>query len=203
MHIAREFFTATMMSDGRVLIVGGFGFNASSGFDLIGPVRDLFAVRNLVCKIQFSESRSRRPALANPPGRFIVNRCSLAPSLGTTEEEGWSSEETRGRTRHILRLRSQTRFARDDPTKANASSRDGLLTRRYGRRIGAAGAGVAVAAGRAVGRGVARSARSRAAASAASSRSAASVMRRAALVPSDCVCHCGLPISVHSPLRRA
>jgi hypothetical protein len=37
MHIAREFFTATMMSDGRVLIVGGFGFNASSGFDLIGP----------------------------------------------------------------------------------------------------------------------------------------------------------------------
>jgi hypothetical protein len=25
------------MSDGRVLIVGGFGFNASSGFDVVGP----------------------------------------------------------------------------------------------------------------------------------------------------------------------
>ena len=37
MHIAREFFTATLMSDGRVLMVGGFGFNASSGFDLVGP----------------------------------------------------------------------------------------------------------------------------------------------------------------------
>ncbi len=37
MHIAREFFTATLMSDGRVLMVGGFGFNASSGFDVVGP----------------------------------------------------------------------------------------------------------------------------------------------------------------------
>jgi hypothetical protein len=37
MHIAREFFTATLMSDGRVLIIGGFGFNAASGFDVIGP----------------------------------------------------------------------------------------------------------------------------------------------------------------------
>jgi hypothetical protein len=37
MHIAREFFTATLMSDGRVLIVGGFGFNASSGFDVVAP----------------------------------------------------------------------------------------------------------------------------------------------------------------------
>ena len=52
-------------------------------------LRDLFAVRNLVSKIQFSESRSRRPALANPRSQFIVNQCALAPSPGTTEEEAW------------------------------------------------------------------------------------------------------------------
>ena len=37
MHIAREFFIATLMSDGCVLVVGGFGFNASGGFDVVGP----------------------------------------------------------------------------------------------------------------------------------------------------------------------
>ena len=37
MHIAREFFTTTLMSDGRVLVVGGVGFNASNGFDVVGP----------------------------------------------------------------------------------------------------------------------------------------------------------------------
>ena len=44
MHIAREFFIATLMSDGCVLVVGGFGFNASGGFDSRRPLRDLYSV---------------------------------------------------------------------------------------------------------------------------------------------------------------
>jgi hypothetical protein len=51
MHIAPEFFTATLMSDGRVLVVGGFGFNAPTASTSSAPARFIL-----------------------PPARFILRR---------------------------------------------------------------------------------------------------------------------------------